>query len=270
MTSRTDSPTVQGGPLSVARVMDILGHLARHKQGQSLAQISAELRAPKTSLFDLLRGLEKSGYVLRTKRGVYALGPATISFAARVLGNRDLVELAHSFLEELVERTGETALLSAFAENGRLAAYLDKVESANAVRYTVPLGERRELYCTASGKALLAWSDPAWIADYLDSEPLEAFTARTIVAREPLLEELEKIRRQGYASTRDEKLVGASAVAAPVFGPDGRLLAALVVAGPSERMRASRRATAETVKDAAARLSLLLGAPGVLGGGRAV
>ena len=73
---------------------------------------------------------------------------------------RELAALARPILVGLVEATGETAVLGALAPDADLAIYLDKVESANSIRYAVTVGER-ELYCTAMGKALLAHFKPA-------------------------------------------------------------------------------------------------------------
>ncbi|HWI80499.1 IclR family transcriptional regulator [Ramlibacter sp.] len=242
-------------PQSVERILAILEHLAADRSGAGLAQLARSVDAPKTSLIGLLAGMVASGHLTRDGSGVYRLGPRMFSLAMRVVGSLDLSSLARPVLEQLVADTGETALLGALAPSGDLAIYIDKVESRSSVRYTVSLGEQRELYSSSIGKLLLAHMPAARQDSYLRSHPLTSFTAATITSVPALRRELETIRAQGFAQTRGERVVGADAMAAPVYGPGGEVLAALVVAGPSERMRGNWDDCRRHLLAAAARLS---------------
>ncbi len=246
-------------PLSVDRVLGVLEHLAAQEGGQSLSGLSRALGVPKTSLFDLLNGLVRRGYVAYDTRHGYTLGPESFTLAATVLANREMHEIARPFIERLVEATGETVLLGCLANDGFTTVYLDKVESRNPIRYTVPLGARRELHCSAIGKVLLAFQPEAFIERYLRSGRVVAFTDATITDPSTLRAQLAEVRKTGIAWTEDERVLGASALAAPVFGSDGRIAAGLVVAGPTMRVKKARRRLSELVAEAAARISRAIG-----------
>jgi DNA-binding IclR family transcriptional regulator len=133
--------------------------------------------------------------------------------------------------------------------------YIDKVESANPVRYTVSLGERRELYSSAIGKLLLAYMEKPRREKYLRGETLRPFTPNTITSVRRLRSELDEIVREGMSRTNSERVVGASALAAPVLGPDGTLVLGIALAGPSERVRGNRAHLEKHLHEAARRLS---------------
>jgi DNA-binding IclR family transcriptional regulator len=253
MSPRTASPQ------SVERIFAILGHLATERAGDTLAALARRAGAPKSSVLNLLSGMVESGYVLRDGQARYHLGPSMITLAMSVVAKRGLSELARPVLERLVERTGETALVGTLAPDGEVAMYVDLVESRNPVRYTVSLGERRELYCTAIGKLLLAYMASDRREKYLRACKLQAFTQNTITSVRELRAALAEIRDAGLSRTDAERVAGASAVAAPIFGAEGTFVAGIVVAGPSERMRARAKENEAALSQAAKSLSIAIG-----------
>jgi DNA-binding IclR family transcriptional regulator len=134
------------------------------------------------------------------------------------------------------------------------------VDSQNPLRYTVSLGERRPLYCTAVGKLFLAYMAPEAQDEYLHNTRLKPVARHTITDRAALKRNLAEIRRTGLSVTREEVVEGAGGIAAPIFDREGHLSAALVVAGPSPRMNANFARLAKQVKDTARSLSRVLGA----------
>lgn len=259
-TPKPDNATVgRTGPQSVGRVFSILESLAGARSGATLTELALKARAPKTSLVGLLAGLAAEGCVERDGDGRYRLGPRFLSLAMQAVSGRDTIELARPFLAGLVEATGETAVLGVLAPDADLAIYLDRIESANPIRYAVTIGERRELHCTAIGKMLLAHFDDDHLARYFKAAPPKRFTASTVTSRAGLLAEISAIRRDGIARTSDERVIGASGIAAPVYGPDGSLVAALLIAGPSERMRTNARRNEAVLLRAAAECTALHG-----------
>lgn len=249
-------------PMAVQRTFSVLEFLALDSsRSATLSELAQGIDAPKSSLVSLLAGMCNAGYVSKDARGLYRLGARMFSLGLRILSSLDLATIARPVLERLTEETGESALLGAIGPAGDQAIYIDKVESQSPLRYTISLGAQRELYCSAAGKLLLAHLSKRKQAAYLDSHELTAFTTSTITSRVELCRELEQIRRQGYALTAGERVAGADAIAAPVWhGSD--VLAAVVLAGPSVRMRASQSMLIERVAAAAKRLSDRLSATG--------
>lgn len=257
---RETAAAPRDGPQSVGRILGILEWLADHREGATLAELAAAVAAPKTSLLGLLGGLVSEGGVHRDDTGRYRLGQRTLALAVRAVSGQDLTTLARPVMQALVDRTGETAALGTIAPDAEMAVYVAKVESANPVRYAVAVGERRELYCTAVGKALLAYFDRKRLARYLKEQPRRQYTSTTLTRDTDLLRELEQIRRTGIAMTHDERFAGASGMAAPVVSRDGTVVAALLVAGPSNRMRANATSIEESLRAAASECSRLVSA----------
>ena len=210
----------------------------------------------------LLVGMLATGHLVRDGRGHYTLGPRMYSLSIRVSAGVSLTNLARPLLTELVRRTGETALLGILAPDAEVATYIDKVESHNPVRYTVALGERRELHATAIGKLLLAYMDRPRQNKYFLSHNLVQFTPNTITSVSGLRMELALIVRDGISRTDSERIAGASAVAVPVLDDAGRLIVALALAGPSERMRNGRVALEKELRKTAQSLTELVSGHG--------
>ncbi|HEV2557449.1 MAG TPA: IclR family transcriptional regulator [Microvirga sp.] len=247
------------GPRSVERVTEALNLLSRWEAGYSLAELARRLEVPKASLADLLAGLVACDFVSRTPGGRFKLGPAALAFARQAVSSTSFSDFTHHHLEALVKTVKETALVARLDEENMVSVYVDKVESEHSVRYTVPIGLRRELFATSAGKVLLAHLQEGDQAAYLRSVTLERFTPRTIVDRKALRRELDLVVDRGVATTEDERSVGASGVAAPIFDSDGHVLGALAVAGPTARMQLARDQIVSLVQETAQRISDVFG-----------
>jgi len=247
------------GPQSVGRILGILDLLADRHGGATLTELAAAVGAPKTSLVGLLAGLVGADCVQRNEAGRYTLGPRMHALAVRTLAGRELAALLKPTMQALVNETGETVALGAVAPDAEVALYLAKVESTNPIRYAVTVGERRDLYCTAIGKALLAHFDEERLARYLKEYPRQQYTPTTLTSEADLRKELARIRKSGVAVTNEERFPGASGFAAPIFSGSGEVIAALLVAGPSHRMRAHAKDLQANLKRAALECSRIAG-----------
>ena len=248
-----------GGHRAVARVLDILETLSGLPGGASLTELSVALEAPKTSLLPLLRTLVSRGYAARSDSGRYGIGPRWLEAGDRGAVAPDLVEAAHPVLQALTRETGETTFVAVLPPGHADLVYVDKVESPQRIRYSAELGERRPLYCTATGFGLFAFLEPVRREHLVHTLPLPRHTRRTTTSRDLLRRRLDAIRAAGVAVTVDEFVIGAGGAAAPVYARDGRLVAACAVTGPTARIQAGRRRFAEAVKRAAAEISERLG-----------
>ena len=247
------------GPRALGRALEVLEALARRRDGATLSGLSQRLGSPKSSLLYLLRPMTRLGYLVRSPDGRYRLGPSAFTLAMAALSNRELPELARPFLAELVDKSGETALIATMAADAPVAVYIDKVESRNPIRYTVSIGERRPLYCSAIGKLLLAYLPLVRRQEYLKNTRLKAFTPQTPVTRAALRRALDEIRSTGLSVSVDEVAHGAGGIAAPVFDRHGEVLAGLVLGAPSHRVLAEQSRLAGLVMDSARGLSRVMG-----------
>jgi DNA-binding IclR family transcriptional regulator len=253
------APKPRAGPQSVGRIFAILDSIAGSRRSASLSELAKITGAPKTSLVGLLAGMMAEGCLVRDDAGRYALGPRVHSLAMRAMAGKELVSLVRPILAQLSEATGETTVLGALAPDADVVIYLDRIESDNPIRYAVTVGQRRDLYSTATGKALLAYFEPERLKQYLNTTPRKRHTGTTITSASDLLAVLAQIRRDGLARNNDERVVGASGMAAPIFASDGSVVAALLIAGPSERMRVNAKNNEKLLRQAAAECTRLLG-----------
>jgi DNA-binding IclR family transcriptional regulator len=202
----------------------------------------------------LLKALVDHG-LLAFEDGRYSLGLRLLGLAASALREQPLGELAHPVLERLAAATGESAQL--FVRRGDERVCVDAVEAASELRTIVPVGAALPLTAGSAGKVFLAWAPDADRTRLLRRVP--GFTPDTPSA-ERLAEEMPAVRRRGWAASTGEREPGVASVSAPVFGPDGSLVAAVSVSGPRTRVgrfRAARYAAA--VREAAGRIERLLG-----------
>jgi IclR family acetate operon transcriptional repressor len=223
---------------SVARAVDVLEALAEAPEGLTLAALSRSLGVPKSTLHAILGTLARRGMAELLPDGArYRLGPKLTELGFASGGQRRFIETAHPFLVQLVSETGESAFLGVPAADPLETVYVTKVESPHVIRYSAELGERRPSHATAAGKALLSTLPDGRLEELLWGRPLPRFTPRTVTDPQALLRELRRVRSRGYAVTVDERVPGASGVAAVVRSAPGRV-AALSLIGPTDRMQA--------------------------------
>ena len=190
--------------------------------------------------------------------GQYRLGLAVHDLAAAATPN-DLHEAVSGLLETLRNRTGETVQVAVL--DGREVVYVERIDSPHTLRLFLEVGRRNWAHSTGTGKALLAYLPEDELRAVLDGWDMPALTPYTITDRARLLEELKETRRRGYALNLNESEVGVLSVSAPIRDRSGRVVAALSVAGPAQRMEPVMNRITYGVIEAAALASRRMGCP---------
>jgi DNA-binding IclR family transcriptional regulator len=198
-----------------------------------VSELSRRLGLAKSTVHRILTTLLDEGFVQKAADGRYRLGFRLYELGQLVVSSLELREVAHPTLERLRNDTGETVHLAVL--EGADVVYLERFESPSTLRLFGRLGRRMPAHSTSSGKCLLAFSPPE-VIDAVVAAGLPRLAPRTITSRAMLVRVLRQVRRDGYASSIDESEPGATSVAAPVFGVDGTVIAAVSVAGPSLRI----------------------------------
>ncbi|PZQ57205.1 MAG: IclR family transcriptional regulator [Novosphingobium pentaromativorans] len=261
MGSGRESASRAASPQSVTRVIRLLEALCSSSEAQSLADLSRRLATPKSSLAALLRGLAEEDFVIGAD-GLWRLGPgafglgSALTEARRRLQSSDLIR---DGMRRLCIATGETVLFAVADAEGDQLTYVDMVESRNVVRYSVSVGDRRPLYATAGGRALLAAGALDASDAYLRRLKAQAFTPDTLVERQPLAAAIAEARERGIAQTVDQAAEGVTGTAAAIRDAAGLVLGALVVAAPSARAQDRLEQLAALVTREAAEISRSLG-----------
>jgi IclR family acetate operon transcriptional repressor len=265
---------------SVTRAVALLDALAGSESGLGVNELARRIGVNASTASRLLATLQESGLVTRERgSGPYRLGLRLVTLADRVLAQQDVRALARPLLMRLASETGETSTLSLPGEAAAIT--VDFVPSPSSVVSMARVGRPSIPHATAAGKVMLAFARGAPVAaegaGHTDDAgvdaaaravevaepagPLPAFTERTITDPGRLATELADVRRWGWAEAFGEREPDLAALAAPVFGRDGELVAILGLQGPAGRLPAETRAAlSEPLVAAATELGAALGA----------
>lgn len=207
------------GTQAIDRAAQLLVHVVESARPLGVGQLAAATALPKSTTSRLLSALERQGLLQRDgDRGAVRPGPVLLRFAQRAEPEVMLAELAGAALDALAEESGETINVAVATPLG--VEQLSQRDSRHFIGSTNWVGRRVPYHLTANGKVLVAYGAAA------DERLAE--------------QELARVRERGYATAVDELELGLSALAAPVFGADGRCVAALSISGPTIRLTRGR------------------------------
>lgn len=222
---------------SIDRALSLLETLAQYPRGMGVTELGKAVGLPKSTVYRLLTALAARGFVEQDRDSDrYRPGLKLMELGLTILRELDLRREALPFLEDLVQVSREMAQL-AVLDDGEVLV-VERLVYPEVV--TLNLGLRLPAHCTAAGKVLLAAQPGEQVSRIVNQNGLPRLTANTITDLEYLLAHLEKVRAQGYAISADEQAEGVREVAAPVFDHLGRVVAALSIAGPSQRLTLER------------------------------
>ena len=247
----------QSGTQAVDRAARLLAEVVHSADPMTFTGLSAATGLAKSTTSRLLLALERNGLVRRDDHGRFLPGEMFVSFAWRGGAEAGLVAVAQPFLERLGKATGETVNLGVVSAG--VVEQIAQVDSTYFIGGTNWVGLSVPLHCSALGKVLLAYG-AAQLSGQLPGGQLERRTDKTVTSESALRPELATVRTRGYAVTDEELEPGLIAVAAPIHGYDGAVVAALSVSAPTTRMsQDSVAAVAGSCMEEAAGLSAVLG-----------
>ncbi len=246
---------------SVDRAAALLLALGESQGEAGVTELARRLGLHKSTASRLLATLEKRGLVEQDEEsGKYRLGLVVIRLAERAERTLDLRSIAMPELERLARLTHETAALGILDED--LLLTVGQVDGPNLVAVGDWTGRTCALHCVAAGKVLMAALAEREVMRLVRAG-LDRYTERTITELEPLLAELARIRRRGYATAIGEFELALNGVAAPVHDARGTVVAAAYVWGHAFRLTPARLPElAGEVRETAAAISVRLGGSG--------
>ncbi len=223
-----------------------------------LTDASAHLGVASSTAHRILAMLAWRGFVRQDPRTkLYGPGPTLTTVAFAVLRRMDIPRIAQPILEDISELLGETSHIGTL--EGNRVRFLAVSEPAAAVRVASRIGTDLPAHCTSTGKALLAELSEEQLHRLYPHEEIEIVTSHSISTRSALEAQLEKVRRDGYASNREESEDGVASVAVAVPSSNGVRLA-VNASAPVHRLPTTKvRTFGHELQDAAFRLSELLG-----------
>lgn len=219
---------------SVEKAFRILNAFSAAAPALTLTDLTEATGIDKSAVQRFTHTLSKLGYLKkdpRTKQ--YELGVRVLDLGAKFTGANRLIDRAMPFLQHLSRETDETVSLSVLDDTE--IVFISRFINRHILHTNVVVGTRLPAYCTAPGRAILAYMPPAAASELLDRSELKSFTPFTIWERSQLGKALEQVRSNGYATAFSEYFHGDLSIAAPLLDANGQPLGAINVAVSESR-----------------------------------
>ena len=250
----TDRYTVPG----LERGLRILGEFSRREPELTAPELARRLGVPRSAVFRLLVTLENMGFLERTRDGrAHRLGLAVLRLGFEYLASLNITELGRPILERLRDDTGCAASL--VVRDGRDIVYIQRAAATSPFASSVTVGTRLPAHATVLGHVLLADLSLAQVRALYPEPRLEGSTASTPVNADTLFDQAQQTKKRGHVLAEAFFEAHISTVAAPVFGDNGHVQAAIGLTVPGGRIADEQRAPlVAAVRGAATQLSTLL------------
>lgn len=237
----------------------VLEYLSLRPEGKTLQDIKLALDISQTTAYRILNTLARLDFLYYnedTKR--YKLSLKLLNLGFRSLNEHNLMETVLPRLRDLRDQVKETACFGVLGDEKGI--FVEQAQGHHAFHFVLSPGKPFELHCSAPGKAIMAFL-PNTVRDrYLSYMTYPRYNSRTITTKEAFLDELEKVRKQGYAMDNEEELNGVICVGAPIFNYTGYPCGAIWISGPKDRLSKDIiRTTASCILDVAGCISTELG-----------
>jgi len=216
---------------TVARALGVLEVFSAGRTELTLSEIARRTGLPLTTAHRIVGELTRWGALERTGNGAYQVGLRLWEVGALAPRGHGLREIALPFLEDLYEATRQNVQLAVV--DGTDVVYVERIAARTAIAVVTRAGSRMPLHATGVGLVLLAFADVAFQERIL-AGPMRRFTEKTIVNPAELRRVIADVRHRRIAISDGQVTLDALSVAAPIFGVDGRVAAALSVVVPSE------------------------------------
>jgi IclR family transcriptional regulator, KDG regulon repressor len=244
---------------SVQRAIDILNLFSRTIPELGTTEIAEALGLHKSTVAGLIFTLEANGYLDQnpaTRK--YRLGLRILERSSALLSQVEVRKVAMPWLEQLRSWFGEGVKLA--IRDGVDVVYIEQLQGTHPLGVRDEVGKRAPVYCTALGKALVAWLPPSEVSEIVGRCKFTPFTPNTITSPGQFIAELDRTRARGYALDDEEIEMGGRCISAPIFNHTGRPVAAVSVSVPLPRIPISEIPRfAEKVRETAKTVSTRLG-----------
>ena len=223
---------------SVLKTFAIIEYFTIEKPEWGVTELAVELGSNKSTVYRFLADLCRIGVLYKNPvTEKYSLGLKLFELGGRVQLKSAFVDKTHPELIKVAGSITETVHIAILKNNQ--VFYVDKVESPQGLKISSHIGSFNPLYATALGKTLLAFqskeSQEQTIQTVMESQKPIAFTQNTIITQKALLNELHKIKENGYGIDREEFELGLICVAIPIFNQRNEVIASLSASGPANR-----------------------------------
>jgi DNA-binding IclR family transcriptional regulator len=222
---------------SLAKGLDMLDLLVERGEA-SVSEAARVLGFNRAASHRFLSTLLELGYVEKTEQARYAASMKVMEMGLKLAGRLEIRKISKPYMQRLAEISRETVNLGLYDRSEIL--HVDKIDSREILRIDSPTGSRTPAYCTALGKAILAFLPQDELDHFFRGVKLRRRGPRSMTTRKKLRAALADIRLKGFAVDDEELSVGLRCVAAPIFDHSGLAFYALSISGPAVRLSLER------------------------------
>ncbi|MFV8396376.1 IclR family transcriptional regulator [Corynebacterium hindlerae] len=221
-----DNTTVQ----SLVRGLAVIRSFGTERPRQTLSEVAEETGLARATARRFLHTLVTLGYA-DTDGSTFWLTPRILELGFSYLSALELPSIAQPRLEQLSRSIKESSSLSVL--DGTDIVYVNRVPVRKIMTVSITIGTRFPAFATSMGRVLLADLPESELEEYWANADLSSLTPQTITAREKLNSQLQAVRDQGFAIVDQELEPGLRSVAAPIYSPAGKVIAAINVSTQS-------------------------------------
>ncbi len=253
------NPRRDGGRLSsVTTAIHLLKTFTDEDQELGISEIAIRLGVAKSTVHRLASALLDEGMLHQNpESGRYSLGMGLFMLGALVRSRIDVANESKKILTDFRNEVQENVRLAVLDRNE--IVFLHDFEAPVPVRIRSRTGKRQPAYCTAEGLSLMSGLREPRLSEIL-AMPRAKYTENTVIDEEEIRQRIKSVKRKGFCFEDEEFEIGTRTVAAPVFGDEGSIIAAIGVAGPRSRIRKSQSVRlAQKVIATADKISLRMG-----------
>ncbi|WP_068267897.1 IclR family transcriptional regulator [Caviibacter abscessus] len=216
---------------SLDRALSILEVLSEEEE-IGLTLISNLVKLNKTTTYRIINALKDNGYVKQGKNKKYSLTFKMFRLGNRTVQKFDFMSEAKRFLIKLASEVEQVIHL--VIQDGAQILYVDKYTPSKktAVMKNSVVGKRAPMYCTAAGKAILAFQPEDKIKKVWDESEIVKYTSRTIISYDTFLQDLKRIRKNGYSTEFEEYQLGVYCIGTPFYNLHGDIVGAISISVP--------------------------------------
>ena len=212
---------------SVDRALRIIEFLAENPTGAGITEISKSLGLSKGTVHRLISTLKERDFAYQSSNTeLYRLSYKILYLYNCISNNIDMFKVSRPIIRKFADKDDATVHLATLDEKRSNIVYIDRIEPMNSQKLFVMssrVGKKAPCYCTAAGKMLLSQYSDDEIRDIMKGEEYKTYTDKTIKNIDEFLEEIHKVRKQGYAHDENEYDHGIICISIPIYNSNGKI-----------------------------------------------
>ena len=222
------------------KLLLVMETLSAHTEPVRLIDLANELHMNSSTAYRFVTALVNCGYAVKTKDSDrYTMSLKLCQLADMIRSRYTIFSLLHSFVMEASEAFNESAHLSS-RENNSIVYIDNATNSSQMLSIRQYIGKVAPMHCTGVGKLFMLEYSMSELDAYVEEKGLIGYTPNTLTSKEELINELNVIRKNGYAIDNEECELGVRCVAVPIYDYSGKMVAGLSISGPSLRITEER------------------------------